>query len=85
MHQYLQIYKLWPLTPVSILKRAHYLKKGGYSGFGLSIRHNFVSAQCLEQIDRISPNFVYVLIVTRSRLIVTNHFLHICNRVMALD
>ena len=32
------------------------------------LRHNFVSTQYLEQYDRISPNFVYEFILTRSKL-----------------
>ena len=48
------------------------LKKWCYTGFGLSdipsIRHNFVSAQYLENELRVLANFVYALILTRPRL-----------------
>ena len=47
---------------------ASFEKVGVYIGFGVvlhSIHHNSVSAQYL---DRISPNFVYAMILTRSRL-----------------
>ena len=48
-------------------------KEWSYTGFGLSVIPSvytsyFVSAQYLEQIDRILPNFVYALILTRSRV-----------------
>ena len=34
----------------------------------LDLCQNCVSAQCLEQINRFSPNFIYTFILTRSRL-----------------
>ena len=50
------------------------LKKGGYTGFELSVSPSVRLSQfhfhsiSLEQIDRILPNFVYAFILTRSRL-----------------
>ena len=34
----------------------------------LDLRSNFISAQYLEQIDIISPNFIYAFMLTRSSL-----------------
>ena len=40
----------------------------------------------LKRIDRLRPNFVYTLSLTRSTLLFVNHcFSQICNRVTALD
>ena len=34
----------------------------------VDLRQNFVSVQYLEKMDRMSPNFIYVFILTRSTL-----------------
>ena len=40
----------------------------------------------LKRIDRLRPNFVYTLSLTRSTVLFVNHcFSQICNRVTALD
>ena len=65
------------------------LKKVGYLGFGLSVipsiypsvRPSVIISS--EQIDRFSPNFIYAIIFTRSRVgIVTHSWSHICTIVM---
>ena len=50
----------------------HTLKKGGYTGFGLfvilSVRHNFISTQYLEnKLIEFNQNFLYALILMPSR------------------
>ena len=57
---------------------------------GFDLRQNIVSAQYLniQLIDKISPNFIYAFILTRSSSELLHfflHFLHICATVMALD
>ena len=52
----------------------------------LDLHQNVISTQYLENNDRITPNFIYALILTRSSLRLLHViFWLICTRVMALD
>ena len=64
------------------------LKKWGYIGFGLSVNlsvhHNLVSAQYLEN-SFIEFNKILYIDMIYIGINVTQHFSNICTRVMALD
>ena len=60
-----------------------------FSKFAIELRPlndvRIYSISC-KRIDRLRPNFVYTLSLTRSTLVLVNHcFSQICNRVTALD